>query len=285
MGTKVYKLRSRVEFLQLYVDNLNILYKLEGQDAKVLLFIFQKISFMNTVALNASLRRGIAQGLEISLPTVSRSLNRLIEKGILKPITTQELRDEYRAYSDDEYFVDPNIVGKGSFRELEKLRYTMIKEYNLKSMEVTDTVNIEHSYAGFDDITQNIDKHEVIDITTKQIDDKTRESEILIAKKEEAQALQDKNIIDIDEVASKSSDDLPQSDSLFEEKDLSIKNKDEISEALILEQKRMKILELEVKKMELDIKKKLIDAGKIDEAMKFTNEMFEKEMESKKNKN
>lgn len=263
MGTKVYKLHSRVEFLQLYVENLDILYKLEGQDSKVLLFIFQNISFMNTIAINSTLRKNIALGLEISLPTVSRALSRLIDKGIIKPIITDELRKEYQAYTDDMYFIDPNIVGKGSFRELEKLRYTMVKEYNLSKMEVTDTINIEHAYAGFEDINKNIDKHEVVDIKTMQISDKEQETNILISEKKD---------VDVDDKPNTvQNHQTPSQESLFTNNDLQEpkEEKSEIDKALELENKKLEILQLKLKETNLDIVKKLIEAGRIDEAMEF----------------
>lgn len=269
IGTKVYKLESRVEFLQLYTANLKILYTLEGQDSKVLLFIFQSLSFMNTVSLNPSFKKNIKEGLGISQPTVSRSLSRLISKGILIPITSfPELRKKYEAYTDDIYFLDPNIVGKGPFRELERLRYTMVKEYNLDEMTVTNTFNIEHSYAGFGDISKNIDKHEVIDVKTAQIDDKTKETDILIAEKNEktnnTEPVLAQQPVEVEKVA-------PQKESLFDTQAETPKDKDksESDKILEIENKKIEVLELEVKNTNLYIIKKLIDAGKFDEALEL----------------
>lgn len=259
VGTKVYKIQSRVEFLQLYTENLNILYRLEGQDAKVLLFIFQNMTFMNTVALNSTLRKNIALGLGISQPTVGRALSRLIDKDILKPITSQELRDEYKAYTDDIYFINPNIVGKGPFKELEKLRWTMTKEYDLTKMEGKTTVNIEHAYGDYDEVSKNLDKHKVIDVETNQIDNNTRETNIIIANKE------NNDVIDISP--------LPQNDSLFDSNELDNNDDNEISLALELENKKIEALQLKLKDSNLEIIKKLIDAGKVNEALEFQKNM------------
>lgn len=263
VGTKVYKIQSRVEFLQLYTENLNILYRLEGQDAKVLLFIFQNMTFMNTVALNSTLRKNIALGLGISQPTVGRALSRLIDKDILKPITSQELRDEYKAYTDDIYFINPNIVGKGPFKELEKLRWTMTKEYDLTKMEGKTTVNIEHAYGDYDEVSKNLDKHKVIDVETNQIDNNTRETNIIIANKENND--ENNGVIDISP--------LPQNDSLFDSNELDNNDENEISLALELENKKIEALQLKLKDSNLEIIKKLIDAGKVNEALEFQKNM------------
>lgn len=263
VGTKVYKIQSRVEFLQLYTENLNILYRLEGQDAKVLLFIFQNMTFMNTVALNSTLRKNIALGLGISQPTVGRALSRLIDKNILKPITSQELRDEYKAYTDDIYFINPNIVGKGPFKELEKLRWTMTKEYDLTKMEGKTTVNIEHAYGDYDEVSKNLDKHKVIDVETNQIDNNTRETNIIIANKENND--ENNGVIDISP--------LPQNDSLFDSNELDNNDENEISLALELENKKIEALQLKLKDSNLEIIKKLIDAGKVNEALEFQKNM------------
>ena len=263
VGTKVYKIQSRVEFLQLYTENLNILYRLEGQDAKVLLFIFQNMTFMNTVALNSTLRKNIALGLGISQPTVGRALSRLIDKDILKPITSQELRDEYKAYTDDIYFINPNIVGKGPFKELEKLRWTMTKEYDLTKMEGKTTVKIEHAYGDYDEVSKNLDKHKVIDVETNQIDNNTRETNIIIANKENND--ENNGVIDISP--------LPQNDSLFDSNELDNNDENEISLALELENKKIEALQLKLKDSNLEIIKKLIDAGKVNEALEFQKNM------------
>lgn len=264
VGTKVYKIQSRVEFLQLYTDNLNILYRLDGQAAKVLLFIFQNMTFMNTVALNSTLRKNVSIGLKISLPTVSRALSKLIEKGILKPIISQKLRDEYKAYTDDIFLVDPNIVGKGPFKELEKLRWTMTKEYDLVKMEGKTTVNIEHAYADYDEVSKNLDKHKVIDVETNQIDKNTRETNILIANKENNDD-ENNGVIDISP--------LPQNDSLFDSKELDNNDENEINLALELENRKIEALQLKLKDSNLEIIKKLIDAGKVNEALEFQKNM------------
>lgn len=263
VGTKVYKIQSRVEFLQLYTENLNILYRLEGQDAKVLLFIFQNMTFMNTVALNSTLRKNIALGLGISQPTVGRALSRLIDKDILKPITSQELRDEYKAYTDDIYFINPNIVGKGPFKELEKLRWTMTKEYDLTKMEGKTTVNIEHAYGDYDEVSKNLDKHKVIDVETNQIDNNTRETNIIIANKENND--ENNGVIDISP--------LPQNDSLFDSNELDNNDENEISLTLELENKKIEALQLKLKDSNLEIIKKLIDVGKVNEALEFQKNM------------
>lgn len=284
IGTKVYKLESRVEFLQLYTANLKILYTLEGQDSKVLLFIFQSLSFMNTVSLNPSFKKNIKEGLGIAQPTVSRSLSRLISKGILIPITSfPELREKYEAYTNDIYFLDPNIVGKGPFRELEKLRYTMVKEYNLDEMTVTNTVNIEHAYAGFDDVSKNIDKHEVIDVKTAQINDKTKETDILIAEKNErinnTEPISVQQPLEV-EVAKI----VPPKESLFDTQveTPSDKDKSEADKALEIEIKKIEVLKLEVENTNLYIIKKLIDAGKFDEALEFKRILRDEKLGDKK---
>ena len=218
---------------------------------------------MNTVALNSTLRKNIALGLGISQPTVGRALSRLIDKDILKPITSQELRDEYKAYTDDIYFINPNIVGKGPFKELEKLRWTMTKEYDLTKMEGKTTVNIEHAYGDYDEVSKNLDKHKVIDVETNQINNNTRETNIIIANKENND--ENNGVIDISP--------LPQNDSLFDSNELDNNDENEISLALELENKKIEALQLKLKDSNLEIIKKLIDAGKVNEALEFQKNM------------
>lgn len=256
--TKVDKLKSKADFLQLYVENLSSLYKLEKQDARVLLFILQNISFTNTITVNSTMRKNVAMRLEISLPTVSRALNSLIDKGILQPIIGEDMKEKYQAYTDDIYLISPNIVGNGPFRELKKLRYTIRKEYDSNKMEFISIVNAKFFYDGY----EYIDKYEIIDEKSTQIDDKVSETEILIAEKEN-----DKSATPMPKTTNvKSQNHYKSSPS---SKDIGISIDDEVDKVVELANTRIEFLQLKIREAKLEIIKKLIDAGKIDEALEL----------------
>lgn len=263
IGTRVYKLKNRENFLKLYVDNLDIFYRLEDKESKVLLFIFKSLSYSNSIAINSSTRKNMSLGLKISMPTVSRALNGLINKGILKKVEDDSIRDEYVAYSDDMFFVDPNIVGKGSFRDLEKLRQTIVREYDLNKMELKTSISIEHEYADLNEVLTNPNKHKVIDVKLSQPTPIVKEAEITLAENSQNSVSVEPIVVPVQELPQEPQPQTPQKEALFSEKELGLKDDEEIDKALALEAKKIETLELEVKKLELI--QQLVASGKYDE--------------------
>lgn len=263
IGTRVYKLKNRENFLKLYVDNLDIFYRLEDKESKVLLFIFKSLSYSNSIAINSSTRKNMSLGLKISMPTVSRALNGLINKGILKKVEDDSIRDEYVAYSDDMFFVDPNIVGKGSFRDLEKLRQTIVREYDLNKMELKTSISIEHEYADLNEVLTNPNKHKVIDVKLSQPTPIIKEAEITLAENSQNSVSVEPIVVPVQELPQEPQPQTPQKEALFSEKELGLKDDEEIDKALALEAKKIETLELEVKKLELI--QQLVASGKYDE--------------------
>lgn len=252
----VVKIKSREDFLKLYTDNLEFLYRLRDKETRALLYIFKHLAYSNTICISSAFKKSMEVNLDVSQPTVSRAINGLIDKKILRRIDTDELRKSYEIFGNDMFFVDPNIVGKGSFRDLEKLRQTITQEFDLKQMEYTTRVNTEMTYTDYNDVIKRINKHEVVGVEETHTDKNERVIDVTIAEK------QNDDFVDAELVAPKASQ-TPQKEALFSEKELGLKGDDEIDKALALETKKIETLELEVKKLELI--QQLVASGKYDE--------------------
>lgn len=184
---KFIKEKSRHNFIQLYVDNITFLSSsnITNIERQVLIFIFSQITFYNVVRVNVSLRKLLKVGTALSDSSVSRAINGLIEKEVLLKIP-EENCEKYniKAYIGDEYLLNPQLAGKGSFNDMKNLRQTVITDFDFENLEMKQQIIREAKYDGFDEIAENIDKHEIKEI--KQItndDNNFKNTEIVIREK------------------------------------------------------------------------------------------------------
>lgn len=192
---KFVKEKNRHGFIQLYIDNIGYLSSnaISNIERQSLIFILSQITFLNVIKINSSLRKLIKVGTNLSDSSVSRALSGLIEKNILLKID-EEYSDKFgiKAYIGDEYLVNPQLVGKGSFNEMKSLRQTVVTDFDFKTLEMKQQIQIETKYEGFDEVVNNLDKHEVKQITSEvSPDGKSRETEILIGEKDHINASDD----------------------------------------------------------------------------------------------
>lgn len=71
------------------------------------------------------------------------------------PIDTDELKTKYKVYDNYSFLVNPNIIGKESFRELKRLRRMVITDFDFKNFRATKEIISETEYLGFDAIKNN----------------------------------------------------------------------------------------------------------------------------------
>lgn len=118
------------------LDYLRFIYKLKDKEMKVLLYVMENLDVLNTITLNSGFRKSIMNALSVSQPTVSKALKGLIEKRVLNKIDTDELKEAYNVYVDNAYFIEPNLVGKGSMKIWQK---------NIAESEIKKEENLENN--------------------------------------------------------------------------------------------------------------------------------------------
>ncbi|EIQ2371111.1 hypothetical protein LUX15_001794, partial [Campylobacter jejuni] len=114
--------------------------------------------------------------------SVYRAIKELEDKNVIFKIT-KEQQEEYDIISPNSYIMNPQIIGKGSFKDLKKLRQTTIKEFDFEKLEMIQKVEVESEYEGLDEVKENPENYYIEDI--KQIAyPNTIENQIIISKKE-----------------------------------------------------------------------------------------------------
>lgn len=223
----VTKAKNRDDFIKFFVDNLSFIGSdLLNAERQVLFILLTKIDYKNIIYINSDLRRDVEALLKVSKSTVSVAINGLKKKGVILSLS-DSLKKELGTFSDNAFIINPNIAGRGSFNELQKLRQDISIEYDFEKLEVKQKYNIKSKYDGFDEISNNMQNHEIKEI--KQTQDK-KSTEVCIVEKDQ------NNIIDVNDVIEQ-----PVNIS----KSQNIKTDKEIELELVREQNEAKRLDIE----------------------------------------
>lgn len=223
----VTKAKNRDDFIKFFVDNLSFIGSdLLNAERQVLFILLTKIDYKNIIYINSDLRRDIEALLKVSKSTVSVAINGLKKKGVVLSLS-DSLKKELGTFSDNAFIINPNIAGRGSFNELQKLRQDISIEYDFEKLEVKQKYNIKSKYDGFDEISNNMENHEIKEI--RQTQDK-KSTEVCIVEKNQ------NNIIDVNDVIEQPT---PIS------KSQNIKTDKEIELELVREQNEAKRLDIE----------------------------------------
>ncbi|OCR86949.1 hypothetical protein CFT12S00416_08930 [Campylobacter fetus subsp. testudinum] len=191
---KFVKEKNRNDFIQLYVENIAFLSsnEINNIERQTLIFILSEMTFFNLIRINMTLRKSLKIATGLSNSSISRSLAGLVEKNILIKVPEEECEKfNIRGYIGDEYLINPQLVGKGSFNEMKKLRQTVTTSFDFDKLEMVKEVVIESKYDGFDEVANNLDKHKIKEINqNSSLNGRLRSTEIVIEEKQEAEIVE-----------------------------------------------------------------------------------------------
>ena len=178
----VAKETTKEGFIKLFVDNLYYLVNLDNIEKTLFFIILSKMDYKNIIFFDRSLRKAIIDSKLIGKTSLYRAFNGLVEKSVVIKVSKESILQESMLVSSDEaYIVNPNLVGKGSFRDLRQLRHTVITDYDFENLEVKKQFISQEKYIGFDEVAQNLDKHEIKEIN-KNEEEKT--IELIVGEKD-----------------------------------------------------------------------------------------------------
>lgn len=182
------QVKTQDEFVKLFVENIDYLgKKLDGFEFKTLFFILKKIDYQNALVIDSTFKKNLSICFDNkSSSVISRAIKGLVEKKILLKIDTMELKQKFQSFVGDSYYVNPNIIGKGSFRDIKKLRQTIVTDFDFENNKVTKSSSIDTTYKDGEDLLDNAEKYKVDNIEI--IDDTNvneRTANIIVSEKQE----------------------------------------------------------------------------------------------------
>lgn len=291
--TLIKRAKSRDNFIKLFVENIDFLVRLDSQEKTLFFYMLVRVDYNNIVSFDSSLKHSLISKKVMGRTSMYKALQGLLDKKVIYEIDEKLSEEITNIGMKDCYLLNPNLVGRGSWNELKKLRHTITRETDFTSFELKQRIEIEAAYEGLDEVLKNPEQYKVDMIEHKASEDgRMQDLNILINEKEKVEiqhkdtqpslftATQDNNIIDV-ELNTIDSEENPnllsntniQSSPIqqMQQNNIEMKKEDKSLE-LLREQGRVKALELELKNKEIELlrwqlKERLINEGKIEEAL------------------
>ena len=281
----VKKFKQTDEFIKFFSENLEfIITELSGSEKNVFFAILMFINYNNFYFDNADFRKYIASVSGVSTSNLSRVLSSLEEKEVILRLDVDNMTDEellqYKLVRGMKkvFLVNPNFIGRGSFKDLVKMRQTVVRDFNFKSMEYKREIVSDFIYEGMSEILENPHNYSIKSIEQKNNGTDDNYLEIGIHSKE------NQNVIDVvpetsESIEIKECPQIEQTASVFTQKQTQQEYpKSEQLRILKLEEQNLKTKarisadELEAKNRDLEIKKielqqTLLAMGKVEEAL------------------
>jgi hypothetical protein len=228
---KISKEDKKENFIKVYIDNLYFMAtNLNNSEKTVLFFIIANMNYKNVITISTELRKLIEIKAQISRTTIFTAITGLREKEVLLTPNSDEAREE------NSFVLNPNVIGKGSIKDLKKLRQTVVTDFDFDKLEATQEVIRQVEYEGLEDVKNGKDNIKSID---KTYDEEKNERKISV----KVAANKDYEIVTLNQ---KSNDnDLPEEDKILE---LQLQNSKNRAKELEIEEKK---IDLEIMKMRL----------------------------------
>ncbi|HHS6729081.1 TPA: replication/maintenance protein RepL [Campylobacter jejuni] len=178
------KEKTKDDFIKLFVENITYLTdNLSNPALRVILMMIKNLNYQNIFQYNSEFVSYFTNKKILGKSSVYRAIKELEDKNVIFKITPQQ-REEYDIVGLNSYIINPQIIGKGSFKDLKKLRQTIIKEFDFDKLEMSQKIEIETEYDGLEEVKKNSHDYYIEDI--KQVaTSNTIENQIIISKKEE----------------------------------------------------------------------------------------------------
>ena len=262
--TSVKKTKRRDSFIKLFVENLDFVVRLENQEKTLFFYFLIKVDYNNLVSFDTNLKHSIVSSNIMAKATMYRAFQGLLNKKVLLKLEESQTEEMVGMRMKDCYILNPNLVGRGSWNELKKLRHTITREADFENFEIKQTIQLEAEYEGLQEILSNPNQYTIGSIEHNiSKDGKRKDLRIVIDEKDNQEQ----------EINPSPRPQIKEIEKVEETKE----NNETINQEnleLIKEQGKLKALELEIKNKEIELirlklKERLIMEGKIEEALKI----------------
>jgi hypothetical protein len=170
---KVVKKNSTPDFIMLFTQTAPMLAeaKLTAAQSQTLFEILSSyVSRNNLCIINTATKDAIARKYELKYTTVDQNVRALVDKQII-------LRQTVEGQRGSQYFLNPHVFGKGSWTDIEALRYEIAAEYNFKTLEYSKKETVGAA-TGLMQASQT--PHQVVGHTSMTDDDGVLHEEVVI---------------------------------------------------------------------------------------------------------
>ena len=120
-STTSFKVDKEPDFVKLYLQDLVQLNNLPSGMSKILMLIIRQMNYNNVVVLISHTKEFICDELNVSMSYVNKCILEFSKKGLLIRMKNNRTGKQMRGI----YMLDPNLVGKGSWQDINELRLSI----------------------------------------------------------------------------------------------------------------------------------------------------------------
>lgn len=240
----VKKEKSKDNFIKLFVDNIAYLVENCSANARTVFWVMLRgVNYDNVFIYNSGFIEYFTKNKILGKTSVYTAMKELEEKRVIFRLTSDMLTKFDVAWGTTKncFLINPQIIGKGTFNELEELRHTSIKTFNFNTLEMKQEFVTETKYEGFNDIAKNSNQYKIDEVKQIKHSENTQETQFVIAEKDKP--IETEIVVDDKKSNTKAQD----------EKDGQKANKELELAILNAENKKLE-LQLELKKLDMQSK-------------------------------
>ena len=176
------KEQTKDAFIKVFVENLDFLVENLSNNARtVFLVMIKNVNYKNIFKYDSDFVKYFEERKILAKSSVYRALKELEDKQAIFKISEND-KDKFDIIGKNSFMLNPQIVGKGSIKDLKQLRQTTVKTFNFETLEnyLINTILIFN-----DKVLAAPDSFQVDSVKQIQHSANKSETEIVISKKHE----------------------------------------------------------------------------------------------------
>ena len=184
------KEQSKDAFIKVFVENLDFLVENLSNNARtVFLVMIKNVNYKNIFKYDSDFVKYFEEGKILAKSSVYRALKELEDKQAIFKISEND-KDKFDIIGKNSFMLNPQIVGKGSIKDLKQLRQTTVKTFNFETLEMTKEILTDAAYDGFDKVLAAPDDFQIDSVKQIQHSANKSETEIVISKKHDEEPVE-----------------------------------------------------------------------------------------------
>lgn len=215
----VKKEKTKDSFIKLFVDNIAYLVENCSSNARTVFWVMlRSVNYNNVFIYSSGFVDYFVSNKILGKSSVYAAIKELETKQVIFRLTNEDLQNFDIAWGNSKncFLINSQIIGRGTFNDIEELRHITTKTFNFNTLEMKQEFTIEAKYEGLDEVIQNSDRYEV-DSIKRRHSKNSHEIEVVVAEKENASQPQSYHVINV-----KQSDKTANSNALIEHKEPSL---------------------------------------------------------------
>lgn len=182
----VERVNTKDDFIKLFAMNISLLVADVSNTAlKVFMMIIRNINFQNIFKYDTDFVSWFVDNNILGRSSVYNSISELEKKKIILKVS-DEMKKEMSLIGSKLYYINPQIAGKGSIKDLRELRQTVTKTYNFDTLEMKQEYSVETKYNDLERVLSNPADYDLVEVSEAvSSDGKAINREIVVEKKPE----------------------------------------------------------------------------------------------------